>query len=142
MRCTSTLALFTVLAIAACAVDSSAETTVVEAWGRPAGEGANGAAYLTISNPDSVAVRLDSISSRQALVAELHETVLTDGIARMTPLHGVDIPARGRLQMEPGGAHVMLVELKQSMNTGDSLPIMLYFSNGKTISSFVQVRSP
>ena len=142
MRCTSTLALFTVLAIAACAVDSSAETTVVEAWGRPAGEGANGAAYLTISNPDSVAVRLDSISSTQAARSELHETSLTNGIARMTPLGGVDIPARGRLQMEPGGAHVMLVELKQSMNTGDSLPIMLYFSNGKTISSFVQVRSP
>ena len=142
MRCTSQLALFTVFTVAACAADNPVDTTVVDAWGRPAGEGANGAAYLTIFNPDSLPVRLDSISSTQALVATLHETVLTDGIARMTPLHGVDIPARGQLQMEPGGAHVMLVELRQSMNTGDSLPIMLYFSNGKTISSFVQVRSP
>jgi copper(I)-binding protein len=130
------------LSIMACAADVPGGPSVEEAWARPAGEGANGVAYLAITNTDSLAVRLDSVTSAQALAAELHETVLSDGMARMTPLTGVDIPARGRLQMEPGGAHVMLIELQRPMSPGDSLPLRLHFSNGTMLDTYVQVRSP
>jgi copper(I)-binding protein len=125
----------------ACAGESHA-IVIEEAWGRPAGEGANGVAYFTISNPDSVPMHLDSVRTTAARLAELHETVLTGGIARMTPLTGLDIPAGGRVQMEPGGAHVMLVELTAPASIGDSLAIQLYFANGTSVSSFVKVRAP
>jgi copper(I)-binding protein len=132
----------TIVASAFACSEAPRDIVIEEAWGRATGEGANGAAYVTIMNPDSVSVHLDSVRTTAARAAELHETVLTDGIARMTPLTGLDIPAGGRLQMEPGGAHVMLVELAAPASIGDSLPIQLYFSNGKSVSSFVKVRAP
>lgn len=139
MRSISALLL---VATAACADAPLERVRVTEAWARPTGEGANAAAYLTIDNSDTVTVNVDSMSTTHARAAELHETVLADGMARMTPLAGIAIPAGQQLVMEPGGVHLMLVELTKSMNRGDSVVVRVHLSNARTIDAFVHVRAP
>jgi len=69
-----------------------------------------GAAYFVVENPSATADRLVGISSDQAERAELHETIDDGGVMRMVPRpEGLDVPAGGRLELAPGGAHVMLV---------------------------------
>lgn len=71
---------------------------------------AMGAVYFVVDNPGSVPDRLLGVSTSQAERAELHETVDEDGVMRMVPRpEGLEIPAGGRLELAPGGAHVMLV---------------------------------
>lgn len=69
-----------------------------------------GAAYFVVENPGATADRLVGITSSQAERAELHETIDDGGVMRMVPRpEGLDVPAGGRLELAPGGAHVMLV---------------------------------
>jgi len=69
-----------------------------------------GAAYFVVENPGATADRLLGIASDQAERAELHETIDDGGVMRMVPRpEGLDVPAGGRLELAPGGAHVMLV---------------------------------
>jgi copper(I)-binding protein len=126
----------------ACTSDDPRNPVVENAWGRPTGEGANASAYLTIRNPDSVAVHVDSVTSAQARVTELHDTSLPNGLATMTPLTGVDVAAKSSLTMEPGGVHVMLIELNRPMNRGDSVPIRVWFAGGAVVDALVRVRAP
>ena len=41
---------------------------------------------------------------------------------------GVPIPAGGRADLTPGGAHLMLIGLKRTLKPGETLPITLEFA--------------
>ena len=70
-----------------------------------------GALYLTVSNGGGEDDRLVSVSTPAAARAETHETVQDDGVMRMVPYpDGFQVPAGGRVQLAPGGKHVMLID--------------------------------
>ena len=114
---------------------------VSAAWARPANAGQNSAAYFTISNPNSSAVRLLSASSSAASAVELHMSMLDNrGVMSMHPQEAVEIPAVGVVDFKPGGLHVMLIDLQQDLNPGDSLSLTLEFEGGEPISLDVPVK--
>ena len=41
----------------------------------------------------------------------MHSMAIVGGIMQMRELLSVDVPAKGRVRFEPGGLHVMLVDL-------------------------------
>ena len=52
---------------------------------------------------------------------------------KMSAVDRVDLPAGKTVKLEPGGYHLMLVDLKQGLKAGDSVPLTLTFeSNDKT----------
>ncbi len=78
--------------------------------------GGNGAVYLTVVNGTGVPDQLVSATSPLAATVEFHETVNDNGILRMQPQpDGFEIPAGGSLAFQPGGKHIMLVELSQAI---------------------------
>lgn len=72
--------------------------------------GGHGAAYLEIDNGPTED-RLLAIETSIAAEVELHESVETEGVMRMVAHpQGFVVPAAGRLSLQPGGKHAMLME--------------------------------
>lgn len=69
--------------------------------------------------------RLVSASSSAAPIVEVHETSLHDGVMRMRPVEAVALPAGKTVALEPGGHHIMLMNLKQPIRAGDAVAITL-----------------
>ena len=95
---------------------------VGDAWSRPTaaadeppreqGTTAPGVVYLTIENTGDGDDRLLSVTTPVCEAPELHRSVLVDDRMRMELVEdGIAIPAGGRVTLEPGGLHVMLLGL-------------------------------
>jgi copper(I)-binding protein len=94
--------------------------------GQPGGAG-NGAVYVLIENRGSEPDTLLSATSDAAATVELHETRQEGGVMRMRPLPKMDIPAGARLEMKPGGHHIMLLGLTRDLHPGDTVTVRLRF---------------
>ena len=128
---------------AACTTsDAPTGRAVTSSWARTADSGATGGAYLTIVNHDSTAVELVGASSEAAVSVEVHESMQHDGMSHMMARASVAIGARDSVVMAPGGLHVMLNQLTRALAAGDSVPLILRFSNGDTVRVSVPVRAP
>ena len=89
-----------------------------------AGSG-NGAVYLTIVNPGSVSDDVIAASSDVAETAELHESYQESGIMMMRPIIKLPVPAGAKLEMKPGGYHIMLINLKRELKAGQVISLTL-----------------
>lgn len=102
--------------------------------------GGNGAVYLTVVNGTGVPDQLVSAASPLAATVEFHETINDNGILRMQPQpDGFEIPAGGSLAFQPGGKHIMLVELSQPLAIGDIVELTLNFAQAGPIMISVPV---
>jgi copper(I)-binding protein len=103
--------------------------TVDAAFARPSpSEGGAGGAFMTITNNSAAPDRLVSASSPAAKMVEIHETIDDNGVMKMRPVAGgFEIPAGGRLELKPGGKHVMLMGLTAPLTEGGEVVITLKF---------------
>ncbi|MDX2356270.1 copper chaperone PCu(A)C [Dietzia sp. PP-33] len=115
-------------------VETAAETTTVvtveDGWAKATDSGMTGV-FGTISNPGETDVHLTGVSDELAARAELHETVPGGGGMMMQEKEdGFVIPAGGELILEPGGNHIMLMDLDLPITTGQQITLTLEFSGG------------
>jgi|TARA_R110002020_G_scaffold221150_1_gene429183 periplasmic copper chaperone A len=90
--------------------------------------------YLTIVNTGSEPDRLVGGSTPVAERLELHESSLVNGVARMRPAKGgIEIPAGETLNLQPGGAHIMLVNPKQRPAEGEKFKATLQFEKAGAV---------
>jgi periplasmic copper chaperone A len=112
--------------------------SMVQGGQRSQGGGAmtsgNGAVYVTISNHGSEADALLAASTDVANTVELHATGEQDGKMVMRPLSKFDVPAGGKLEMKPGGYHIMLLGLKQDLKSGETLNVGFSFEKAGQMS--------
>jgi hypothetical protein len=102
--------------------------TITHPWARPTPPGLTvTAVYFGVKNNGKTADRLIGYSSSAAGRTELHETRIEGGMARMRPVASVTIPAKGSIKAEPGGLHLMLLDLKQTLEVGQRIPVTLKF---------------
>jgi copper(I)-binding protein len=74
-----------------------------------------GAVYLTLVNATGREDRLLSATSTSAARVELHEVVPNGEVLQMLPRpEGFAIPASGRVELKPGGKHLMLYSVRAS----------------------------
>ncbi len=102
-----------------------------DAWVRATvpGQKATGA-FMTLKAAQ--ATRLVGVESPVAGVAEVHEMKLDDGVMRMRALpQGLELPAGQPVALKSGGYHLMLMDLKQQVVAGSSVPVTLKFRNAK-----------
>ncbi|RQP09153.1 MAG: copper chaperone PCu(A)C [Microbacteriaceae bacterium] len=138
---TLTLAATAVLALAGCATtapDQSAEpatagqsVTITDAWVKAADDGMS-AAFGDLTNTGDADVILVSVTSPASTSMQLHETV-DNGSGSMVMQErdgGFTIPAGGTLTLEPGGNHLMLMDLTAPILAGDEIEFTLTFSDG------------
>ena len=122
------------------ATPAMAQVTVTDAWTRATAPGAKIAAgYMTIKNAGKTADKLVSASSPAAEKVETHVTVKEGDIFRMREVKGYDIPAGGSFELRPGGAHLMLVNVKAPLKEGDKVPMTLRFERAGEVKAVLQV---
>lgn len=94
-----------------------------------------GAGYLRLSNAGAEEDRLVAASGAASERIEIHETTLTDGVARMREVEGgVAIPPGATVAFTPGGQyHLMLVGLREPLTEGMRVPVVLTFERAGEI---------
>ncbi|HSC95952.1 MAG TPA: copper chaperone PCu(A)C [Burkholderiales bacterium] len=127
------------------AVNAQAQTVEIkDAWirGTVAGQKASGAFMSLTSRAQA---RLVAAASPVAGVVEIHSMKMDGGVMRMFAVDGIDLPANRTVKLAPGGYHVMLMDIRRTLNAGERVPMKLTveLAGGKreTIELDVEVRT-
>jgi copper(I)-binding protein len=128
------------LAVAA-AFGVQAQTTVKDPWvrGTVAGQKATGMFGQVVSASGG---KLVSASSPVAGVVEVHEMVMDGNVMKMRAVTGLELPAGKAVELKPGGYHVMLLDLKQELKAGESVPVTLVIEGAGGKRESVEVKAP
>ena len=104
---------------------AQAQVTVTEPWVR-ATVPAQKATGLFMKIEAEQDVRLLAASTPVAGVAEVHEMTMEGNVMKMRQLQaGLPIVKGQTAVLQPGGHHVMLMDLKQQVKAGDQVPVTL-----------------
>lgn len=113
------------------------------AWARPGRENGVTAIYLHVLNGTAQTDTLIALSSPDAGLAELHETFdRGEGMMGMREAEEPHFPAESVVSMEPGGLHIMLMQLRRGLQAGDEAEVTLTFANAGDIVVTAPVQSP
>lgn len=116
---------------------------IKDAWVRTAvpGQKATGA-FMKITTREGV--KLISVATPAAGVAEVHEMKMEGDVMRMRAVPGgLDLPAGKTLELKPGGGyHVMLMDLKAPLAKDSTIPLTLVFKDAKGVQSKVELKVP
>jgi len=137
------LAIAGMLLLSACGTKEvkGADIEVQNYWARAALKDGNGAAYMVLSNGTQTDDEVVGVSCNIATAAEIHLSQMkADGTMEMLPQESVALPAGSTLEFKPGSYHVMLIGLKQDLNTGDKIILTLHFKNHEDITLTVPIQ--
>jgi copper(I)-binding protein len=98
-------------------------------------------AFMTIRNQGTVADRLVSASSPVAGLVEIHEMAMDGGMMKMRAVKGIDLRPGATVELQPGGYHVMLEDLKQPLKLGELIPVQLTFEKSGVVEIKVKVEA-
>jgi periplasmic copper chaperone A len=119
------------------------ELEIQDAWARPGFSEGNTGVYLTIDNTNGSTDILLSGSTEIAEFTELHQTHIDhSGTMKMEPLQSIEVANNSRLSLSPGGLHVMLINLQQDLNPGETFELTLLLQQRGPITVTVEVREP
>ena len=129
-----------VLVVGACG-DDDAGITVEDAWARTSPMMAtNGAAYMKITAPSDDALVGAVVSSSIADHAEVHEVVMGgEGEMTMQQIQRLELPAGEEVSLQPGGYHVMFIDLAAPFEVGQTFDLTLEFENADDLVVEVEV---
>ena len=130
--------LLAVAAISACG--PSDPVSVRNAWANATPAGATvGAAYLElrVTEQDTLLGATTTIADR----IEMHTSSEENGMMRMRPLPTVELKPGEPFVFAPGGAHFMLLGLRQPLAAGTRFPLTLLLQNAGTLAVQVEVKN-
>lgn len=87
------------------------------------------AAYLTLRNAGADDALIGARSAAAASVS-LHRSAHEGGVMRMEPVERLALPSGATVELEPGGLHLMLEELRVPLAPGATVAVELLFLNG------------
>lgn len=108
---------------------------IIDPWARatPPGAPVSGG-YLTIRNSGDEADRLISVSAPFAGRVEIHEMNMDGDVMQMRKVDGgLEVPAGGEIVLEPGGYHIMFMQLGGQLAAQEKYPVTLVFEKAGTI---------
>ena len=148
------------LVLAACGGDDP--ITIEGQWARTSPAMASmGAAYMDITSSEGDQLVGVSVPASIAARAEIHEMVPAEvpmddsmdesmddgememdmGAMVMQQIMALDLPAGETVNLEPGGYHVMLIDLAEPLAEGDTFNVTLDFAEADDLTVEVVVRT-
>lgn len=117
------------------------QVKVEEPWARAtvAGQKSTGV-YMKLTATQ--ATQLVGVSSPVAGVAEVHEMKMENNVMKMSAMPAINLPAGKPVALQPGGYHVMLMDLKGPLAKDSSVSITLQFKDSKGVVSQQEVKLP
>jgi len=99
-----------------------------------------GGGYLLLENTGKAADRLLSVHADVSASVEMHTMSMDGNVMRMRELDGIDVPAGQRVELKPGGMHIMFMGLKAPLKAGDTFPATLTFQKAGEVKVTVTVK--
>lgn len=129
-----------------CSSDTTTDTdadaiVVTDAWAKAAAEGMTGA-FAQFENVGSGDVTIVSATSTISTTTELHEMAPAagGGMVMQETENGFTVPAGDTYVLEPGGDHLMLMDLLEPVTPGTDVSFTLVFEDGSSSEFTAQVR--
>jgi len=88
------------------------------------------AAFMAVTNNADSAVAMVSAESSIAETVELHTNSMVDGKMKMRRIAQIDIDANAKVELKPGGLHVMFIGLKKPLVMGETVDLKINLSDG------------
>lgn len=130
------------VAFALTATTAYAQTTIDAPWARAtvAQQKASGV-FARITSAQGG--RLVSAASSVAGVVEIHEMSMEGNVMKMRALaNGLELPAGKAVELKPGGYHVMLLDLKQTLNAGEQVAVTFVVEGADGKRESIEVQAP
>lgn len=120
-----------VLAVLAAPAGACDRLAAAAAWVRepPPGSAAS-AAFMTLSNPGAQAVTITGWEARGFGTTMLHETVFDGSTARMVMRDSLVVAPGAKVELRPGGLHLMLMKPSAPVTAGSSVALRLTCATG------------
>ena len=134
MTCLKPLAT-AVLSVGLCTASFASDISVDSAWARAMPPGAkNSATYLTVHNAASSDRTIVAARADAAERVELHTVISEDGMMKMRQVAAIVVPANGRVTLEPGGFHIMMLGIGVQLKAEQTVAIEVEFADGEVVS--------
>lgn len=105
-----------------------AQVKVIEPWIPEAPPNAQAlGAFMILENDAETPVKVINAWAPGFDTIELHKSVEENGMHKMLKQEALIIPPKGRLELKPGGYHVMLIGVQKPLKAGDTIPLRLDF---------------
>jgi len=122
----------------------AADISVSDAWARATmpGQKVSGAYMQIQSDTDA---RLVGVFSPAVPRVEIHEMKMDGDVMRMREVQAIELPKGKTVSLEPGGFHIMLMNLPKPIAVGEVIPLILTVESGgkrQTVEVKAAARSP
>ena len=97
--------------------------------------------FLNIENLGATD-QLIGASSAVANEVQLHEMLMDGNVMRMFQIKEIPLPANGRVDLRPGGLHLMFLGLRAPIIAGQEIPVRLKFARSGEIEVRLLVSAP
>jgi hypothetical protein len=95
--------------------------------------------FLKIENDGTSADKLIAASSSVSKSMELHTMIMDNNVMRMREVKSIDLPAKSKVELRPGGLHLMFIDLNKQLKAGDIIPVKLKFEKAGEVEVKFQV---
>ena len=134
-------ALFVIVLMLVSSASGASDTMIIsDAWVRatPPGKMMT-AGYASLENISKDVITITGVSAEVAGHTSLHETRIERDRSTMQPVARLSIEAGERVSLKPGGLHIMLMKLSESLTDGQSIDICLELENNDSLCSAFSV---
>ena len=99
----------------------------------------NTGGYLTVANWGAAPDELIGATCTCAREVQLHLMSMSGSVMSMRRVSALTVPAHGKLELKPGGAHLMVLGLKAPIKDGDKVNMTLTFRRAGQVETFFHV---
>lgn len=136
--------MFSVVAAIAAQSAWAVNVSVADAWARATmpGQKVSGAYMKLTADADA---KLVGASSPAVPRVEVHEMKMDGDVMRMREVKAIDLPKGKTVSLEPGGYHIMLMNLAKPIAAGEVIPLTLTIESGgkrQTVEVKAEARMP
>ena len=108
---------------------------IFEGWSRASPLGAkNAAVYGSFYNPTKEKIELSEVVFGYSESASLHKVTREKGVAKMRSVD-LSLGPKQKFYLEPGGAHIMLINLASPLDSGCAYSLDFKWGNGLITSA-------
>lgn len=98
------------------------------------------AAYMKITNPGEIEIKIKGVSSTVSKLTELHEVSMENDLMQMRHLSELIIQPGQSVELKPGSMHLMLINVSQPLHEGDEVEIEFELDNLPAVRIKVPVK--
>ena len=96
--------------------------------------------YMQIKNETDKPISITRASCPDFEKVEIHEMSMSGGMMKMRQIEKLDVPAHGKVKLQPGGYHLMLIKPKKPFKKGDTLTVTLHTAHGYSKAVNMEVK--